>query len=273
MQIADFRYGKFALADLRLRTARSERGMIVERLSGASPLHGVEARGRWELADGGPRSAFELAFDSADMGETLRSLGYADVVKDGKMHTDMKLAWPGSPADFALAAAAGTVAFKITDGRLLEVNPGAGRILGLLSFQALPRRLSLDFSDLFQKGWTFDTLAGDFAVENGVARTDNLTMDGPAARIVARGRVGLAAEDYDQHVTVIPNVSAGLPLAGALAGGVATGAALLLVERLLKERIDEMGRVEYQVTGPWTAPVVERIAGIGRDGDAVKRTR
>lgn len=265
IHVGDFHYGNLKLGDLTLLTARSARGMKVESLKAQSPLHALDLHGNWEADDGKQQSAFSLSFDSGDVGETLRSLGYADVVKDGKMHTDMNLTWPGSPADFALARAAGSVRFKIKDGRLLEVNPGAGRILGLLSLQALPRRLSLDFSDLFKKGLAFDQIQGDFAIENGVARTDNLTMDGPSARIIARGKVGLATEDYDQRIVVIPNVSAGLPLAGALAGGVAGGAAALLVERLLKQQINQIGRIEYQVTGPWSAPVVERVAGVGKE--------
>lgn len=266
VHVNDFRYGKLELGSLNVSTARTARGLELKSLQTRSPLHTLEAQGRWEMTvNGRPQSAFSIAFDSADVGETLRRLGYADVVKDGKMRTDMNVKWEGGPADFALARAAGAIAFKISDGRLLDVNPGAGRVLGLLSLQALPRRLSLDFSDFFQKGLAFDRIEGDFKVENGIAETDNLTMDGPAARIIARGRVGLVTEDYEQRVTVIPNVSAGLPWAGALAGGVATGAAMLLLQRLLKERIDEMGRIEYQVSGPWASPVVERVTGSGNE--------
>jgi len=266
VDIGDFRYGKLELGQTKLRLVRSGQGISVEVFKAESPLHKLDIRGRWEREDDGrQQSVFGFAFDSDDVGDTLRGLGYADVIKGGKMHTDMNLIWPGSPADFALARAAGPVTISIKEGRLLDVNPGAGRVLGLLSFQALPRRLTLDFSDLFQKGFAFDAIEGDFTVENGNARTDNLVMDGPAAHIVARGRVGLTAEDYDQRVTVTPNVSAGLPLAGALAGGVAGGAAALLVERLLKQQIDKIGRVEYQVTGPWSAPAVERVAGAAKD--------
>ena len=261
LHVLDFRFGELDLGELSLRTARSEQGVVVEEFKGRSPVNRTDIYGRWEQVNGVQRSAFNLAFESDDVGETLRAAGYADVIKAGKMHTGMDLIWPGSPADFALARAQGTIALKIKDGRLLEVSPGAGRILGLLSFQALPRRLTLDFSDLFQKGFAFDRIEGNFAVENGNALTDNLTMDGPSAHITARGRIGLAAEDYDQRVTVSPNVSGGLPLAGAIAGGVVTGAALLLVERLFKPQIDSVGRVEYQVTGPWTAPRVERVGG------------
>jgi uncharacterized protein YhdP len=184
----------------------------------------------------------------------------------------LQLNWPGSPADFVLAKTKGSISFEIKDGRLLEVEPGAGRILGLLSFQALPRRLTLDFSDLFQKGFSFDSLAGSFTIEKGNAHTDNLTMDGPAARIAARGRVGLAAEDYDQRVTVIPSVSAGLPVAGALAGGVGAGAVMFLVEKLIKPGIDKITKVDYRVTGPWTNPTVTRITA-GEDNQSKEKKK
>lgn len=265
VRVNDFRYGKLELGTVALRTLRTEHGMHIESLTGQSPLHKLDVQGRWEVENGRQQSAFSIAFDSEDVGGTLRQMGYADVIEDGKMDADMNVTWAGGPGEFALARAAGAISFKIRDGRLLDVNPGAGRVLGLLSFQALPRRLSLDFSDFFQKGLAFDRIEGDFRVKNGVAETDNLSMNGPAARIIARGRVGLIDEDYDQRVTVIPNMSAGLPWAGALAGGVATGAAMFLLERLLKQQIDEMGRIEYRVTGPWTAPVVERASSVAKD--------
>ncbi len=259
LHATQFRYGGLDLGEVSLRTSRGERGMVVEKFTGRTGTQRSDITGRWEVLNDEQRSTFSVAFDSDDVGETLRALGYADLIKAGKMHTGLELSWPGSPADFAMARAQGALALKIDDGRLLEVSPGAGRILGLLSFQALPRRLSLDFSDLFQKGFAFDLIEGNFVIENGQAQTDNLFMDGPSAHILARGRVGLAAEDYDQRITVIPNMSGGLPLAAALAGGVVPGAAMLLVERLFKPQIDSVGRVDYRVTGPWSAPVVERV--------------
>jgi uncharacterized protein YhdP len=219
----------------------------------------MQVSGTWLVDDKGQHSSFKLAYDGDDVGATLTALNFAGVIKGGKAHTEAQLDWPGPPTAFALARAAGSMSFEIKDGRLLDVEPGAGRILGLLSFQALPRRLLLDFSDLFRKGFSFDSLAGNFTIEDGNAQTDNLYMDGPSARIEARGRVGLAAEDYDQRVTVTPNVSGGLPVAGALAAGVGAGAALFLAEKLLKPGIDKMTRAEYRVTGSWANPDVERI--------------
>ena len=254
-----FRYGDLDLGELQLRASRVPRGLSFDEVHAHSAQRDMKVTGTWLESDKGQRSSFKLSYDGEDVGATLTALNFAGVIKDGKVHTDFQLDWPGPPTAFALAKAAGSVSFEIKDGRLLDVEPGAGRILGLLSFQALPRRLLLDFSDLFQKGFAFDTLAGNFTIEDGNAQTDNLHMDGPSARIEARGRVGLAAEDYDQRVTVTPNVSGGLPVAGALAAGVGAGAALFLAEKLLKPGIDKMTRAEYRVTGSWANPTVERI--------------
>ena len=260
-----FHYGNLDLGELHMSATRSPAGLIFDDIHAHSPQRNLKVSGQWVMEDDQPRSSFQVTYKGDDAGNTLTALGFAGMIKGGKTDTEFKLQWPGSPADFALARAVGSIHFEIKDGRLLDVEPGAGRILGLLSFQALPRRLTLDFSDLFRKGFSFDTLAGSFTIEKGNAFTDNMYMDGPAARIEAHGRVGLAAEDYDQRVTVIPNVSAGLPVAGALAGGIGGGAAMWLVEKILKPGIDKITKVDYEVTGPWANPTVTRITTAGQD--------
>ena len=259
-----FRYGDLDLGELQLHASRVPGGLSFDDIHTHSVHRDMKVSGTWLENDKGQRSSFKLAYDGDDVGATLTDLNFAGVIKGGKVHTDLQLDWQGPPTAFALAKAKGSLSFEIKDGRLLDVEPGAGRVLGLLSFQALPRRLLLDFSDLFQKGFTFDTLAGSFTIEDGNAQTDNLHMDGPSAHIEAHGRVGLAAEDYDQRVIVIPNVTGGLPVAGAIAGGVGAGAALFLAEKLFKPGIDKMTRAEYRVTGPWANPTVKRITTAGQ---------
>jgi len=148
---------------------------------------------------------------------------------------------------------------------LLDVEPGAtGRMLGLLSLNTLPRRLSLDFSDLFSKGFRFDEISGSFVIDDGNAYTNDLLVDGPAAKIEISGRIGLADQDYDELVTVIPSVKTGIPLAGTLAGGPIVGAALLVAQTLLEGKLGAINRLaekQYSVTGPWDDPVIEKLHG------------
>ena len=160
---------------------------------------------------------------------------------------------------FGLEKLNGNLSLDIRDGQLLDVSPGAGRVFGLLSLRALPRRLTLDFSDVFKKGFSFDRINGSFLIESGDAYTTNLYLEGPAARVDISGRAGLAVKDYDQLVTVTPHLTASLPLAGVLVGGPVAGGILYAIDKLFKPAIDKISKVQYTITGSWDEPEVVKL--------------
>ncbi|MDX9740288.1 MAG: YhdP family protein [Gammaproteobacteria bacterium] len=241
-------------------------GLRLERLELDSPIMHVNARGDWVRVDDVQYSSFNIDLDAADFGKAIAGFGYADSFRGGKADAVISARWDGPPTAFALEKLHGSMNIAIADGRLLDVEPGAGRVFGLISLQALPRRLTLDFSDFFGKGFSFDRINGTFEVKDGIARTDDLVMTGPAARVEARGDVDLARRLYDQTVVVTPSVSSGLPLAGIVAGGVPMAAALLLMERVFKSDIDRIARLRYRVSGPWHDPRIERLQDSDQSG-------
>jgi uncharacterized protein YhdP len=200
-----------------------------------------------------------LLITSTDVAATLKALNYTQFIdaKHGEITAD--LSWDGGFSSELLTRATGKVTVAAENGQLLNVQPGAGRVLGLFSVAALPRRLALDFSDLTDKGLSFDSIHGDFELRDGNAFTNNLLLRGPAAEIGIAGRTGIGARDYDQTAVVTGNLGASLPVAGALAGGPAVGAALLLFSQVFKEPLKGITRGYYRITGPWDNPVVERI--------------
>ena len=142
----------------------------------------------------------------------------------------------------------------------LDVEPGgSGRMLGLMSIAEVPRRLSLDFSDFFSKGFAFNTARGDFVFSGGKARTDNLRVDGPAAEIRVSGTTGMRDQTYDQRVEVLPKAGSVLPAIGMLAGGPAGAAVGLVAQAVLQKPLKQTTRVVYRVTGPWQKPDIEVI--------------
>ncbi|MGI9265788.1 MAG: YhdP family protein, partial [Gammaproteobacteria bacterium] len=161
---------------------------------------------------------------SEDVGDTLSYMGFESGVdaKKGKLSIDLE--WTGGmPSDF-VGAVRGTAVMNIDDGSLTEVKPGAGRAVGLLSVDALPRRLTLDFRDVFKKGFFFDKLKGDFAIADGSAYTDNLVLRSPAADIGIAGNINLVDRTYDQTALVSGEVGNTLPVVGAIAAGPVIGA-------------------------------------------------
>jgi uncharacterized protein YhdP len=154
----------------------------------------------------------------------------------------------------------GTLRVALEDGRLRDIEPGAGRMLGLLSVGQLPRRLALDFRDVTDEGLAFNSITGDFEVKAGNAYTRNLLLRGPAVDMGIVGRTGLATEDYDQTIVVSGNPSGPLAVAGALAAGPVIGAGVLVLSQLFKDQLQGLTRAYYHVSGPWAAPVVVRIS-------------
>jgi uncharacterized protein YhdP len=168
------------------------------------------------------------------------------------------LSWPGPLFAPDLPGLQGRVDVSLSDGRLREVDPGVGRLLGLVSLDLIPRRMRLDFRDVYTQGLSFDRLVGEALIEGGDLLLPELQVRSPSAVVRISGRTGLVARDFDQSIVVVPRLRSTLPIVGALVGGPVTGAIVLLVERALGigGQVEEAARVEYFVTGPWSNPEV-----------------
>jgi uncharacterized protein YhdP len=153
----------------------------------------------------------------------------------------------------------GALDLDVGAGRIVDVEPGAGRMLGLISITQIPRRLLLDFSDIFGDGLAFNSLRGHFELKDGQARTDDLRVDAAAAEILVKGRAGLAAQDYDQLIDVRPKASSVLPAVGALAAGPVGIAIGAVAQAILQRPLKRAARTVYHVTGSWAAPEVNVV--------------
>ena len=214
------------------------------------------------------RTRFAAEVKSENFGALMDDLGVGDRVGGGHGQITAQAAWPGSPAAFRLASLEGSVKLAARDGHLLEVEPGAGRVLGLLSVAEVRRRLMLDFSDFFSKGFAFNRIDGDLRITSGLARSENLVIDGPAAEILIRGDTDLRSEQFDQMVDVKPKSANVLTAVGAVAGGPIGAAVGAVANAVLKKPLAEMGAKTYRVTGPWKSPKVEVV---GREQSRVRQ--
>ncbi len=258
-------FGDLDLGQISLTTRKLPLGMRIDNLETKSDIVEASIKGQW-LKTRQHISRVNADLKVHDLGAVLAGLGYIETVKNAEGTARLSLNWDGPLLDYDLASLDGAVDFNFEDGRLLEVEPGAGRFFGLLSITALPRRLLLDFSDFFGKGFSFDDMRGHFDISDGDAYTEKFFMDGPAARIDLHGRVGLAAEDYDQRVKVVPHVTSGLPtLAAVLTGQIGPVVVLALLEKLTKPEVDKATGVYYQVTGSWDDPLIEPVDLVGSD--------
>ena len=253
----DLTWNERQFGDVRATLAKLDDGISLQRLVVSGASFTANAKGEWRGADAG-LGRIEGTLASTDVGATLKQLGYDAVIEAKTGHIDFDMNWAGAPTADALSEAMGHVQVALDKGQITGLKPGAGRVVGLASVAALPRRLALDFSDLTDKGFAFDTVRGDFDLHDGSAFTDNMLVKGPAAEIGLIGRVGLKSKDYDQTAVVTGNISSTLPLA-AFAGGPVVGAAVLVFTQVFKQPLKGLARGYYRITGNWDNPTVERI--------------
>lgn len=263
-----FGYGEMEFGRLRVDAEATPGGMRLRRLELAGPSLQASASGRWNFGMGRSHTTLDFEVTSPNMGRMMEELGFISVITEGELRVHGDLAWPGTPADVALKRLNGAMKVRIKDGVIEEAKPGAsGRLLGLLSVRALPRRLNLDFRDLFEKGLRFDKIHGDLKLEHGSGYTDNLQVESRTAAAVITGRTDLVERRLDQEITVIPDVSGSLPVAGGLALGPQVGAALWLLQKMIKPGLEKVIRYTYRVTGPFEDPRVELVAGGPEEAD------
>jgi len=260
LKAAEFALGDRYLGAVEVELARVPEGLSTTTLLGKDPTFGFEGTGRWVVDNTdvfGSRSYLTATLTSTNVEQTMRRLGFAPGIVGDNMRAEFDLNWSGGPRGDFLDVLDGNVQVRFEDGQLEEVEPGAGRIFGLMSFLALPRRLSLDFSDVFNKGFGFDSIAGTFRLVDGTAYTCDLSLQGPAADIGIVGRASLTAREYEQVAVVSAEVGATLPIVGAVVGGPPGAAAMLIFSQIFKKPLQEMSQVYYGIEGPWDEPVIE----------------
>jgi uncharacterized protein (TIGR02099 family) len=258
--IADLRVGDAALGETTLRTQPVAGGLRIARLHAQAPKQAIDATGEWLGRGTAARTHVAITVDSNDFGKLLAGIGYGGQLAEGKGRTILDARWPGSPGDFAAPVLEGTLSLDVADGRLTELEPGAGRVLGLLGVAQLPRRLTLDFRDFFDKGFAFDRLHGLVRVSGGKASTDDLAIAGPAAQISIRGTTDLRAQTFDQSIEVVPRAGNLLTAVGAIAGGPVGAAIGAAANAVLRKPLGQLAAKSYRVTGPWKEPKVEVVS-------------
>jgi uncharacterized protein YhdP len=228
----------------------------------------IDASGSWRLIGRQQQTKFDVAIDVSDSASFLARMALPNDVKGAPAKLEGQLAWNGAPSDFDYPALSGTFRVDVGAGQFTKIDPGVGKLLGVLSLQALPRRITLDFRDVFSEGFAFDSIKGSVRIAQGVMHTDSLLLNGPAATVQLAGDVDLDRETQALTVRVQPALSttvsagAGAAAIALLAAnplvGAAVGAGTLLAQKLMQDPIEQMFSYEYAVRGSWSEPIVER---------------
>jgi uncharacterized protein YhdP len=216
--------------------------------------------GAWRRTGSGSLTTLAVKLDAPNLNELMAVFGYGDYVKRGAGRLEGTLAWAGYPHDFSTSILSGRFGVTASRGQFAKIDAGAGKLLGLLSLQSLPRRAMLDFRDVFSEGFAFDSIEGDLKVARGVLLTETFTISGPAALVTLSGEVSLPLETQTLTMRVVPEMGESAAVAATVLGTPVLGLSTLLVSKLLSNPLGKAVAYEYSVTGPWDNPVVTKIS-------------
>jgi len=238
---------------LELVSMTSKQNINIQKFKIINDKNIFQAEGDWIDWNKNPISNINFSWKISNLGETLNFLGFPNFVKDGEADVSGQLRWPGNPFSFDKTKVEGSFNLDVRKGIVQKVEPGIGRLFGLLTLQSLPRRLSLDFRDLFGSGFVLDTMNVAVRVNNGIMKTSNFRMDGPAAEVFMSGEINIIKETQDLNLKVTPHISDSLSIA-ALAGGPLVGAVAFIAQKILKDPLNKVLTSEYRIIGTWEKP-------------------
>lgn len=255
LTVDDLRIGERALGKLELK-ARNDRGAwVLDTLQLQNPDGRLKGRGVW-VHGARPQTRLDFELTASNLGQLVSRLGYGEVIRRGTARLAGDLQWAGPLMVIHYPSLNGQMSVEAGKGQFNKLEPGVGKLLGLLSLQALPRRLTLDFRDIFSDGLAFDSVDGQLNVRRGVMRTVKpLHIKAPAAEIELAGETDLKAETQNLNVVVRPELGTVAAVGAALINPVA-GAATLIASSVISNPLNRLFSYRYHVTGSWADPKV-----------------
>jgi uncharacterized protein (TIGR02099 family) len=232
----------------------------IDKLALSNPDGVLAATGRWLTRDGKSATSMNFTLDIKDAGRLLDRLGFPETLRHGKGQMSGDLSWSGLPYSLDIPSLSGQIQMKVENGQFLKQDPGAAKLLGVLSLQMLPRILKLDFHDVFSEGLAFDGITANATISKGVLHTDNLKMHGVSATVLMDGSADIAHESTNLHVVVIPEFNLGTgPLVYGLAVNPVIGLGSFLAQLFLRAPVMKALTYQMQITGPWKSPTITKL--------------
>ncbi|MBI3903246.1 MAG: TIGR02099 family protein [Nitrosomonadales bacterium] len=247
------------LGKMELLAQQHGRDWLLERMRITNPDGVLNADGKYHMAGDAAQTQVNFKLEIADAGKILARSGYPNSVKKGGGTLEGLFSWRGAPEDFNYAALDGKLNLDTDKGQFMKIDPGVGKLLGILSLQALPKHITLDFTDVFSEGFAFDSITGTAQIKQGVLATNDFKIDGSAAKVLMQGQIDLARETQNLNVAIRPTIGNTVSFLGALAINPAAGVGTFLINKLLREPLDKLASFEYNVTGTWINPNVVKV--------------
>jgi uncharacterized protein YhdP len=269
------KYDDYSVENLQIETRLDNNKLAIQKFDFQQDKISLYGKGLWEyeLTNQQHITSLNFEIEGSKFGQTMANLGLGDSIDDGEIELNSHFTWTNSLFNFDWDSLTGNADFILKDGVLKNVAPGSGRLIGLLSLNALPRRLLLGFSDVVANGLEFDKIAGSYIIAGEKLITNDTHMDSTSAKVLVTGSTGLRSQIYDQQMIITPKVRQTLPVLGGIIAGAGVGWGLLLFEKVFKSVIDKSVEIKYIIKGTWDDPQIILIEKTKTERKTIKNEK
>ena len=260
--IQELKYGGEHYGSWSFQLRPDEEGASLMNL--AADLKGVSLEGAqldWRY-DESHSSMFTGNIKVNDLGAALREWGYASSIEGSDFSLAATVSWEGTPAAIDPDVIEGSVQLLGGKGRFIQAETGTGalKLLGIFDFAQIARRLSFDFSDVVEKGWSFNKISGSTYYNKGMIDIlDPIVIEGSGSNFKVAGTVNLNTRALDNDLIATLPVSRNLPwyaAYSAIVTGPLVGAGVMIAQKILGPKIDQFSSAKYIVGGTIEKPKV-----------------
>ena len=265
LNIKKVKINNYYYNNLQVTTSPSNEGMMIENIGFKNNDLSMKGNGKWIKSADKEITFFDAVFKSNNFGSSLEYLGYPGIIKEGNLSSRLIGQWEGSPENFSFNDFDGKIKLDLKDGEFLQVTKqtrAIGQLLGLFSISSLKKRLSLDFSDFFSSGLSFDIMNGEFSFSKAKAKTKDLLLKGSFGEMRINGVSDIYNRSHNQKLIYIPDLSSMSLISGTLLGGPIGALASIFYDKVLKEmdiNTNQLAAVEYSIKGSWDEPEIKVI--------------
>ncbi|MHB1678451.1 MAG: YhdP family protein [Sulfuriferula sp.] len=259
LDVDDLQLGKRHLGQLAVRATPIPGGLRFEQILLNDSDSKLQMSAIWRPQTN-PETVATIRLDIKNIGQFFDRFGHPDTIKGGTAIIDGQADWNGTPVDITLTSLAGSFTLTAENGQFLKIDPGAAKLLGVLSLQALPRHIGLDFSDIFSDGFAFEDISATMRLNRGIIYSKDFLMNGPAASVQMSGTIDMNAQTQQLQASVSPKLNGTVALASSLLGGPVVALGVYAAEELLKNPLGNAVQFDYTITGPWADPIVKKVS-------------
>ncbi len=263
----DFQYGLSKIGGVQLQVTPMDRGLRIDNLKIYSELVQLSLTGTWLSEKDAQQTNLAGTAAFKNLGKALFEWNVSKKLRGGQGDANFSINWPSAPYDITVKGMQGNVHVEMKNGALVNLGVatdtkiGIGKVLNLLSFQSILRRLSLNFNDISTAGYSYDIFRGDFTILDGHINTNNTYVNGPVAQLKMHGGVNMVKKNYDLIINMSPHLTSSLPVVATIIGGPIVGAATFLANVLVSPEIETAIGETFLLTGNWDEPQIVSLAG------------